>query len=155
MYMCPVWQWYFEVQKFHLKDKSRDWHLICFGYLCGFCFEDLKILWWRLTDWQNADVERVCSLFGDCQDWQETDSPPTLNSNRTDCLDSFSNSLENCSRISCIRLKFSREFSVYIADMRKTTANFWSKCCQSCQSLKDCQQTANALHIGVLSVWQS
>ena len=69
------------------------------------------------------------------------------------------NSLENCPRISCIRKKFSREFFVYTADIRidkadirKNTAIIGSKCCQSCQSLKDCQQTANALCIGVLSV---
>ena len=46
------------------------------------------------------------------------------------------NSLENFPRISCIRLKFSREFVVSTANIRRDTANSVSKCCQSCQSQK-------------------
>ena len=102
----------------------------------------------RLSDWQNADTQRDWSHFRDCQDWQETDSPPILNSTGIYCLGNSWNSLENFLCISSIRLKFSREFVIY-------TAITWQKAVSLLSVLTVSKKTANALHIGVLSVWQS
>ena len=88
----------------------------------------------------------------------KTDRRLTGNRQQPDKGNSLANSLnflDNCPHISCIRQKFSREFVTDTADTRTDTADLGLECCQSCQSLKDCQQTAIPLYIGILSVCQS
>ena len=68
-----------------------------------------------------------------------------LNSTGIYCLGNSWNSLENFACIQLIMEKFSREFIVY-------TAITWQNTVSLLSVLTVSKQTANALHIGVLSV---
>ena len=63
----------------------------------------------RLSDWHNADVQRVCSHSADCQDWQQTDSIRLRLSGV---------------HISCSERKFSSEFRRFVTEFWKFSSEF-------------------------------
>ena len=113
----------------------------------------------RLSDWQNHDVQRVCSHSADCQDWQQTDSIRLrLSGVRISCSErKFSSEFR---RFVTEFWKFSSEFSIRTANTELHMAN--SKTCMAIPKpvsllsvLSPPKMTANPDVQGVLSVCQS